>query len=303
MKTIVITGATSFIGFHLLQQLYFKDCSIYAVVRPGSKNLVRLELFPKVTIIFCDIEEIISLDVKLPERIDVFYHLAWEGARRPHRDDEKMQANNYEAALVAYAVAHKKGCRKFIGVGSQAEYGKITGLITEDCPARPETMYGKYKLKAEQDLLEAGKHNQVDIIWPRIFSVYGYYDNPDTLIMTAIKKMKRNERIALTECKQNWNYIYVKDIAKMLCLVGSQECETGIYNFASPDNRILEDYVKELKKVTHSDSFLDFGAVPYGPEGVVSFQPDITKFIKNFPAFTFVNFKDGIRELLAYEKI
>ena len=124
MKTIVITGATGFIGVHLLQQLYTEDCVIYAVTRAGSPNLARLTAFPKVKTVFCDMAEMPQLRHLLPEHIDVFYHLAWDGTRRPQRDDEVLQKKNYQAALQAYEIARGKGCRKFIGAGSQAEYGK-----------------------------------------------------------------------------------------------------------------------------------------------------------------------------------
>ena len=302
MMTIVITGATSFIGVHLLHQLYSDGHEIYVVAREGSSHLVRLKEFPKVKIVYCILTNMEALKELLPEKIDLFYHLAWEGARRPYRDDEAMQQNNYEAALTVYNIARDKGCRKFIGVGSQAEYGKTIGLISENYPTQPGTMYGKYKLKAGQELLQKGELDGVAVIWPRIFSVYGHFDNPETLIMTALQKFRKNETLAMTEGVQNWNYLYVKDIARMLTLLGLTDCETGIYNFASRDNRSLREYILELKELTHSDSILDFGAVPYGSEGVVSFQPDISKFKRNFPSFSFSTFKEGVQELLNYEQ-
>lgn len=298
MKTIVITGATSFIGVHLLQQLYTDEFEIYAVTRAGSKNLSRLAAFPKVETVFCDLCDMEKLRDLLPTHIDVFYHLAWDGTRRPRRDDEALQRQNYVAALQAYTVAGEKGCRKFIGVGSQAEYGKTVGLISESYPARPETMYGKYKLQAGQELLQKGKQDGIAVIWPRIFSVYGPYDSPETLIMTALRKFRNNESMKLTECIQNWNYLYVEDAGRMLALLGLQECETGVYNFASGDNRPLREYVLELKTLLRSESVPDFGAVPYGSEGIVSFQPDISRFMKSFPFFGFTSFDKGIADLL-----
>lgn len=303
MKTIVITGATGFIGVHLLQQLYTDDCEIYAVTRDGSPNRARLTVFPKVKTVCCDMAAAPQLRNLLPEHIDVFYHLAWEGTRRPQRDDEVLQKKNYQAALQAYEIAREKGCRRFVGAGSQAEYGKTVGLISESYPARPDTMYGKYKLQAGQDLLQKGKQDGIAVIWPRFFSVYGRYDSPQTLIMTALAKFQHNEPIKLTECIQNWNYLYVKDAGRMLALLGLRDCETGVYHCASCDNRPLRDYVLELKKLLHSESVPAFGAVPYGSEGVVSFQPDISRFRRAFPFFTFTSFDNGIHEMVQFNNM
>ena len=298
MKTIVITGATGFIGVHLLEQLYNDDCVIYAVTRAGSPNRTRLNAFSNVKTVFCDMAEMPQLRHLLPEHIDVFYHLAWEGTRRPQRDDEALQRKNYLEALQAYEIAKEKGCRKFIGAGSQAEYGKTVGLVSESYPARPHTMYGKYKLQAGLDLLQKGKQDGITVIWPRIFSAYGRYDNPQTMIMTALDKFQHNEPMKLTECTQNWNYLYVKDVGRMLALLGLRDCESGVYNFASCDNRPLREYVLELKKLLHSESVPEFGSVPYGSEGVVSFQPDVSRFRRAFPFFRFTVFASGIREMV-----
>ena len=159
-------------------------------------------------------------------------------------------------------------------------------------------MYGKYKLQAGLDLLQKGKQDGITVIWPRIFSAYGRFDNPQTMIMTALEKFQHNEPMKLTECTQNWNYLYVKDVGRMLALLGLRDCEPGVYNFASCDNRPLREYVLELKKLLHSESVPEFGAVPYGSEGVVSFQPDIGRFRRAFPFFTFTSFDSGIREMI-----
>ena len=116
--------------------------------------------------------------------------------------------------------------------------------------------------------------------------------------MSAIEKMKQNQLIDLTECVQNWNYLYVKDIGRMLCWMGFEDCEAGIYNFASEDNRPLREYVEELKQILGSRSKLYFGSVQYGDEGIVSFQPSIEKFMRNCPFFYFTDFKEGICEML-----
>lgn len=298
-KNVVVTGATSFIGVQLIQELRLKSVGIYAAIRPGSKNRNRLPHFPDLNIIPCDLSDVNQMVAYLPEKVDLFYHLAWEGARKPYRDNEVIQQANYRAAIQAYRVAKEKGCKKFIGVGSQAEYGKTQGIITEDYPKNPTTQYGNYKLKAYSQLKNMGIADGITVIWPRIFSVYGQYDYPGTLIMSAIEKMKNNQPLDLTECVQNWNYLYVKDIGQMLCQMGFENCESGAYNLASCDNRTLKEYVKELKQILGSTSELNFGAATYGAEGVISFQPSINKLKKAFPLFEFTSFGKGIKEMFS----
>lgn len=301
MKKIVITGATSFIGVHLIEELSRQGKNdIYAIIRPCSANKYRLDSISGIHVVECSLADMDKLFDNLPEQIDVFYHLAWEGARRPHRDDAVLQENNYNAAIKAFSLAAAKKCKVFVGAGSQAEYGKTIGVITEDYPTNPTTEYGKYKLKAYQKISRLGKEKGVAVKWPRIFSAYGRYDYAGTLLMSAINKFQNDEPLDMTEGVQNWNYLYVGDIAKLLVMIGLMPCDDGVYNFASKDNRPLREYLIDLKKIMESNSKLNFGAVSYEREGVVSFLPVTEMIKKNFPSFQYTSFCDGIKYTIQY---
>ena len=89
---VVITGATSFIGVHLIQEWLKEDCEIFAVVRPNSTNIKHLANDDRIHIVEKDMKEYYTLSDVIDDA-DCFYHLAWEGARAPYRDDKNMQVN------------------------------------------------------------------------------------------------------------------------------------------------------------------------------------------------------------------
>ena len=298
MMRILITGATSFIGVHLVNELLNNGCIVYAVVRPNSPNISRLSKHESLNIIEKRLEEISNLQDDIKEKIDVLYHLAWDGTRVPQRDNAILQESNYRATVQMLLNAIKLGCSKFVGVGSQAEYGKTHGDIKEDYPAIPLTEYGKSKLKSYITLSNIAEQNNIEFVWARIFSVYGKYDYEKTLIMSAIQNLSNDDNANLTMCEQNWNYLYVNDAARMLLYLGLKKCEQGIYNLASLDNRKLKDYLLELKNIMESKSSLEFGVVAYNSEGIVSLTPCIDKFLRNFMNFKFTQFRDGVSELL-----
>lgn len=301
MKTIVITGATSFIGVHIIKEYLRHDCKVIGVVRSNSKNLNRLPSNDNLKIIKLDMNEIEKILEKLEEiKVDIFYHLAWEGARVPYRDDSVLQNNNYECALKAMSVAKKLGSKIFIGSGSQAEYGKCNGKIDENYPTNPTTAYGKAKLKTYEVLRDMSKENNIKFIWTRIFSVYGVYDYKGSLVMNALYKMKTNQDIELTECKQIWDFIYVEDVATIMYLLANVNCSDGIYNIASGDSRQLKEFVLEMKEICSSTSQLKFGTIPYDSEGIVSFEPNVDKLKSNLGYSCKISFDEGIRKILNF---
>jgi len=233
MKNAIITGATSFIGVHLINELLVNGYFVTAVVRPNSNNINRLPANKRLTVIELDSNDINLLPNKVKEdQYEIFYHLSWEGVRAPYRDDKLLQLNNYNNAIKAMETANILNCNVFVGAGSQAEYGKCLGKITEEYVPNPITEYGKEKLNTYKTLKDLSESMNIKFIWTRIFSVYGKYDYERTLVMSALKKILNNEDLELTECKQKWDYIHVVDVARAMFLLGVSECECGVYNIA-----------------------------------------------------------------------
>ena len=299
---VVITGATSFIGVHLIQEWLKEDCEIFAVVRPNSTNIKHLANDDRIHIVEKDMKEYYTLSDVIDDA-DCFYHLAWEGARAPYRDDKNMQVNNYKCTLDAFDSAIKMGCKFFLGSGSQAEYGITDGLVDENYPCNPNTEYGKEKLHAYTTLADKAKETGMRFIWTRIFSIYGKYDYPKTLIMSAIDKMKRNEPIEMILCTQLWDYLNVEDAAKAMKYFALTDCQNGVYNIASGDYKPLKEFVEEIKSVLNSNSELRFGAVPYGVNGPINLTPDIKKIKNSLGWKAEIMFEDGIRKMTLFTEI
>lgn len=302
MKNAIITGATSFIGIYLIKMLLDNDYFVTAVVRPNSVHLSRIPKNDRITVIELDMQEIKLLPVKVDKKknYEIFYHLAWDGSRIPYRDDKLLQEVNYINAVSAFETALVMDCKTFVGTGSQAELGKCVGKITEEHEAYPITEYGKAKLKTYNKLMEMANAYNIKFIWTRLFSAYGIYDYAGTLISSTITKMMKNEEILLTKCLQNWDFIYIEDVAEALYLLGSAKCSGGIYNIASGISKPLKEFVVDMKKITNSKSNLIFGAIPYGSEGIVNFEPVVDKLKNKLNWACKVTFEEGIEKIMAH---
>ena len=298
---IVITGATSFIGTSIIKRLAEENHNIWAIIRPASVNRDKIPHEKNVKVIELDMQQIEKLDAYILEPIDVFYHLAWEGVRAPYRDDSQIQNANYSAAMKAISVCEKMGCKKFIGSGSQAEYGSMDGEITEDYPCNPNTEYGKAKYRAYCDLKKFAQMHHMEFIWGRIFSVYGPGDYKGSLIMSCLDKMQRNETILLTECIQEWDYLYIDEVAEIFAEFAVVSCESGVYNVASGRHRALKEYVEIMKQETKSESNLIYGGIPYPETGMISFIPGIFKLQNAIHWKTEITFEKGINKILKGE--
>lgn len=292
---IIVTGATSFIGIHLLSELVKMNNKIYAVIRPNSFNKNKLKKFPNIEIVEVDQENISELKQHI-NRCDICYHLAWNGTRALDRYDEILQKENFHCSVNTFKVVSELGCKIFLGAGSQAEYGNIEGIITEETKPNPNTAYGKYKLKTCETLAILAERYDIRLIWGRIFSIYGEDDFNGTLLMKAVEKMKVNETLDMTDGTQYWNYLYVGDLVKILVALVDKSEANGIFNLASNDTRMLKEYILDLKKALKSKSIINFGSIPHQKDRKVSIRPLINKLLETLPEkkYNFEKFKNVI---------
>jgi nucleoside-diphosphate-sugar epimerase len=213
-------------------------------------------------------------------RADVFIHLAWAGTTHEDRNNPAIHEENVRLSLECVRLAKQMGCQLYVDAGSQAEYGIVPEVLTEDTPCHPITAYGKGKLKMYQESVILTRELGLKYIHLRILSVYGENDHDETLIMSSLKKLKANEPIEMRCGGQKWNYVYVKDAARQIAelsihAVNDEGFHQEVYNIASNDTRKLQDFIIAMKEVKGSESELSFGG--YNPEKDVNLNPDIKK--------------------------
>lgn len=273
----VITGATSFIGLELTEYLLSNGHSVIAVCRPKSKGLSSIP--NGVEIVTSEMAYYGNLHNDI-EQADVFINLAWGGTGHDGRNVIDVQKENIAYTKAAFFAAEKMGCKLFLEAGSQAEYGSTTEPQSEDSQCNPFSEYGKAKLQVKEELFKLSEQMDMKYIHLRIFSMFGENDHPWTLVMSAVDKMLRNEKVDLSPCTQNWNFIYIKDAVRIITTLCEKAVENPdfkheVYNIASEDIRVLKDFVVRMKEIANSTSELNFGAMI--PANLVSLQPDMNK--------------------------
>ena len=292
VEKVVISGSTSFIGQHLIEKLNELDYKIYAIIRKNSSKKNILLKFNNVNIIELDMEEIDQLPKLINEKCDTFYHFAWNGTRGTDRNDKEKQEQNVILSMRVLESAAKIGCKTFFTSGSQAEYGAQEKKVNENVQCNPNTAYGKAKLEFYKKAKSYCEKNSIRLIEPRFFSIYGPGDFSQTLVMSSLKKMKNNEDVELSSCKQLWNFLYIKDAVNALVLLNENKAASGIFNMASNDTKPLKEFVLEMKDILNSQSQLLFSdQIPIG------INPDNTRLKETINWHEKYSFEQGIKEI------
>lgn len=269
MKKIMVSGATSMIGVALIDIAITKGAQVYAIVRHGTSRINRLPQSNLVHIVEAGMDSYKEMDVPLTD-CDVFFHFAWAGTNKTERDDPVVQEANIRHTLDAVELAKACGCRKFIGAGSQAEYGPTEGSIDDSSRFKPVTAYGAAKLSAGILSRKLCERYGITHIWGRIFSVYGRHDNDYTMISYAIDKMLQGETAEFSSGTQSWNYLNERDAGEIFYRLGDAIEETSEYRIANDTSKPLRSYIEEIANLLKADNLCRFsendGSKLYGLE-------------------------------------
>ena len=300
IRSAVVNGPLGTVGMALVKNLLDKGIETWAVCYPGDPRIGNLPAGAK--IVECDMRQISVLPTSI-SHANAFFHLAWMGTIGPGRNDTLIQTENIRCAVEAAKVAKELGCGVFVGVGSQAEHGRIEGKVTANAPCFPTNGYGIAKLCAGQLTRLECSQSGIRHVWARILSAYGPGDGPLSVIPTILDKLLKGEKPSLTKGEQLWDFCFSGDVAEALYCMAVSGKNGKIYPVGSGKVRPLHEYFEIARDAVDPSLPLGIGELPYNENQVMHLQADLTPLKEDTGFEPKVAFEEGIRITLdAYRK-
>lgn len=295
MYRVVVTGATSMLGAALIKECIKQNVEVLAIVRKGTSKLERLPQSGLLEVSACGMDQFACMESR-EKRYDVFYHFAWAGTSRENRDNPVLQEENIRCTLDAVELAARLGCRKFIGAGSQAEYGPRSGIVTADTKVSPQLAYGTAKYAAGQLSRKLCIQYGMVHIWGRIFSVYGTNDKEGTMLSYAIDRFIHGEKAYFSSAAQMWDYLYEDDAGKIFYLLGKCIEDSRVYCIADGKSRPLKEFIFEMREIFGDGAECKFASDTGGVDA--GLQPDTGSLFQDISFQPEVKFREGIRKMI-----
>lgn len=226
-KRVLITGASGFVGFHLLNQALASGLEVFAAVRKNS-NVMHLQHLD-IQYVYLNYASIDEMKQMLePLELDYIVHAAGSTKAKAERDYNRINAE-YSRNLAVAAMDLTKPLEKFLFVSSLAAIGPLTvldGQIGDHTVPRPVTSYGKSKLLAEQYLKEVPS---LPLLVIRPTAVYGPREK-DILIL--FKSISKGLEPYIGKFEQQFSFVYVKDLAELIVMALGAQVLNKSYNIS-----------------------------------------------------------------------
>jgi UDP-glucose 4-epimerase len=297
---VAITGATGFIGAAVTSELLSSGASVTVLSRQESNRARLSELSGYTGLTYSRLSDKQLGNDLSALKPDVFLHCGWRGVAGSERNEGFQFTDNIPSTIHSVELAVATGCRQWIGLGSQAEYGNLNQRLHEDAPVRPTTLYGKAKLAAGVTALGLCEAHKITGTWLRIFSTYGPGDSPNWFLPYVTQELIAGRAPQLTKCEQLWDYLYVTDFARAVIAVAHEQAD-GIFNVGSGTAQPLKYYVELIRTELGASLEPVYGAVPYRPDQVMHLEADISRLKEITGWSPEVGTVDGLREFVGFE--
>jgi nucleoside-diphosphate-sugar epimerase len=257
MKTVLLTGASGFIGRHCIELLHHKGFGVHAVTSRDTRNFVNAN----------DNVKWHQINLLDPAGVSGFMktykpthllHFAWYTEHGKYWN----AAENLDwvtASLHLFREFYSNGGVRATGVGSCAEYDWTFGYCDEETtPLKPESLYGKSK-KAVFDLIsDFTIRSGLSFAWGRLFFVYGPHEAESRLFAYVINSLLRGEVAKCSHGKQIRDFTFVEDVARAFTDILDSDLQ-GAVNIASGRPFQLQEIISTIGNKLGRNELIEFG--------------------------------------------
>lgn len=262
MKRVIITGADGFVGSYTVKHFLNEGVEVLALDIAEKPN--RLEKHNNLKYLQLDISDATAILEKIPQdEYDAFVHFAWAGSAGNDRINYNLQMQNALTTVECLKAAKTLGCKRFVCAGSIMEYEVEAAVHTQGSKPGMAYIYGMGKHIAHSMCKSIAADIGIDLIWPMITNAYGVGEISPRFVNTTIRKIINKEPLQFTAATQNYDFVYITDVAKAFYLItknGKPFCE---YMIGSSTARPLKEFILEMQQALAPNAVPIFGDVPF----------------------------------------
>jgi len=265
MKTVIITGATGFVGANLARRLLSDGHAVHLLVRP-QYSFWRIDDIRST----CRIHEVDLQDAdRLKEAVakikpDWIFHLAANGAYSWQTDVREIINTNLMGTVNLVQSCLSSGFETFVNTGSSSEYGFKDHAPTENEHIEPNSYYAIAKSSATMFCQFMARSQKVRIPTLRLYSIYGPYEEPNRLMPTIIVNGLDGKLPPLVDPNIARDYVSADDCVEAYILAATVNMEDpgAVYNVGSQIQVSLAEVVDVARKVLNISEEPNWGSMP-----------------------------------------
>jgi len=290
-KVALITGATGFVGSHLVKRLVKEDWDVHIIVRGQSGLDIISEIKEKLTIHIYDetTDNVIGILDKVKPKI-VFHLASLFLAEHQSKDIEQLIKSNLLFGTQLVEAMAINGVYKLVNTGTSWQH-----YNNEDCS--PVNLYAATKQAFEAILKFYAEATPLRAITLKLFDTYGPNDIRPKLFNLLKRVAEEQKPLAMSPGEQLIDIVYIDDVVDAFVMAAERLMNDKVehyedYAVSSGSPLKLRDLVKIYEEVIGRKLPIEWGGRPYRAREVMV-PWNRGKVLAGWKAK--VNLKDGIK--------
>ncbi|MFH0976236.1 MAG: NAD-dependent epimerase/dehydratase family protein [Spirochaetota bacterium] len=274
---ILVTGATGFIGTHVINELLkSRNHDVFATAIESSDKAKIFDWFKSVKYIECDLNNSKKNFFSFFEHPDLLIHLSWQGLPN-YKELFHFEKNLFSNYFFIKNII-ENGLKNLSVIGTCFEYGLQEGCLSESFETKPINSYGLAKDTLRKFILELNNKFQFSFKWIRLFYLYGEGQSKNSILEQLKTALANNEAVFnMSGGEQLRDYLPIEKVAEYIVKISSQKDFTGIINCCSGEPISIRRLVENYLEANNKQIKLNLGYYPYPDYEPMAFWGDDKK--------------------------
>lgn len=247
-----ITGGSGFVGSNIVRTLVAGGAHVALLLRNKKLNWRLSDIKDAITIYEGDMLHTNFASVFVQEKPTVVFHLAAYGTMPRESNFDDMIDVNVNGLTGMLSAAQGSTIRLFINTGSSSEYGVKEKKMREGDTLCPVNDYGVTKARATLLCQKIAKNSSFSLVTLRLFSPYGYFEQPTRFIPSVIRAAISGLPFNATSAFFVRDFVFIEDVVRAYLYAAKKSGRTingHIVNIGSGHQHSLGDVVSCVEKI------------------------------------------------------
>ncbi len=303
---VLVTGATGFIGGHLVPKLVERGCDVYSLERYVTGRYV-LGQRREVKTVFGDLKEYFAVRRVIKEvQPDAVIHLAAVSPvafsyDHPH---EVIETNFLGTVNLAESCLREApDFRQFLFASTSETYGNGPNPRTEETTQNPNSPYAVSKHACEKYLMYLRDAHDFPITILRNFNTYGRKDNTHFVVERTIVQMLEEKTVSLGDPTPVRDLQYVDShVSSFLSCLDKPEAKGEVYNFCTGRGISIKQLTELIGEMIGFEGEIRWNTIPARPLDIKELVGDNSKAKRLLGWDPRITLEEGLRRSIDFWK-